>query len=110
MKIKLAALALLFPFAVLAADTSVPSWLEAVLDFLVAVPLAGPILLELLKWLGVISASATALATGIMVVANALKSMGNALGFVAFAERVDAIYKLVWPYLSWLSVYNAKRK
>ena len=92
------------------AATEVPGWLQMVMDFIVAIPLVGPVILEVLKWLGVVSAVATALSTGLLVISKAFQAMGQAMGFVAFAEKVDAIYRQVWPYLSWLSVYNAKKK
>lgn len=93
-----------------AAPTDVPAWLQLVMDFLVAVPVIGPTLLIVLKWLGVIAAFTTALSTGLTVIAKSLQVTGKALGFVKFAENIQSIYAVVWPYLAWLSVYNAKKK
>ncbi len=92
------------------APTEVPAWLQFFMDMLVGMPVLGPVLLSVLKWLGVVAAVATALSTGLTLVAKSLQVMGQAFGFVAFAEKVDVIYKQVWPYLAWLSVYNAKKK
>ena len=90
--------------------TEVPAWLEFVMNLVVSVPVVGPAILEALKWLGVVSAVATALSTGLMAIAKALQALGQALGFVEFAAKVDALYRAIYPYLAWLSIYNAKKK
>lgn len=91
-------------------ETDVPFWLKSVMDFLVSIPYVGPVLVEILKWIGVVAAVTTGLSTLIMGVAKALKELGKALGFVTFAEKVDAAYQKVWPYIAWLSVYNVPKK
>lgn len=87
----------------------VPSWMKAVMDFIVGIPGVGPFLLSVLKWMGVVAAVLTGIATLIMGVANALKAVGTALGFQEFAAKVDAIYKKIWPWIAWLSMYNVQK-
>lgn len=93
-----------------AAPTEVPSWLQFAMDMLVAVPVVGPVILAALKYLGVLAAVMTALSTGLMVIAKALQATGQALGLVEFSKKVDEFYRAVYPYVAWLSVYNAKKK
>lgn len=102
---------LLFPFIAFAevAATEVPGWLQFLMDLLVGIPVVGPILLEALKWLGVVSAVMTAVSTSLTLVAKALQVLGQALGFQQFAAKIEGIYNAIWPYLAWLSVYNSKK-
>lgn len=90
--------------------TEVPAWLEMIMNFVASVPGVGPIFLEVLKYVGVVAAAFTALSTGLTVVAKALQAVGQLLGLVEFAAKVDALYRLVYPYLAYLSIYNAKKK
>lgn len=92
------------------APTDVPAWLQMVMDFIVAIPGVGPIVLEVLKWLGVVASVMTALSTALMAVSEALKKVGIALGFSEFAAKIDELYKKIWPYIAWLSIYNNKKK
>lgn len=92
------------------ADVSeVPSYLKGAMDFLVSLPYVGPAILSILKWTGVVSAVMTGLSTMLMGVANSLSALGYAMGFKAFAEKVDAIYRAVWPYVAFLSMYNVPK-
>lgn len=108
-------MACVFGFQVLA-DTSVvpaveevPAWLKIVMDFITGIPYVGPIVLTVLKWMGVVAAVLTGLATLVGGVAKALSALGTALGFVKFAESVDAALAKVWPYIAWLSMYNVQK-
>jgi hypothetical protein len=112
-KMKKIALAfLVFPMFAFAdsVPVEVPGYVQFLMDMVVAIPVIGPVVLAALKWVVLVSAIFTGLATGLMGVAKALQGMGKLLGFVAFAEKVDALYKAVWPYLAWLSVYNVQKQ
>ena len=95
--------------SVVPAVEEVPAWLKIVMDFITGIPYVGPIVLTALKWLGVIASILTGLATLIGGVAKALSALGTALGFVRFAESVDATLAKVWPYIAWLSMYNVQK-
>lgn len=87
----------------------VPVWLKAVMDFVTSIPGVGPVLLSILKWMGVVAAVLTGAATMITGVAMALKKVSAGLGFQAFADKVDALYKKIWPWVAWLSMYNVQK-
>ena len=89
-----------------AATADVPTWLKQTMDLLVTLPYAGPVILTVLKYVGVIAAVMTGISTTVMVVATALKLNGQLLGFQTFAAVVDSAYKALWPYIAFLSVYN----
>lgn len=96
---------------VLAADpTEVPSWLKLIIDWVVAIPAVGPVILSVLKWAGVVAAVLTGVATLVTGVAKSLEVLGQALGFQEFAKKVKAFYDAVWPYIAWLSMYNVQKK
>lgn len=88
----------------------IPIWLKPILDMIIALPYVGPFILSVLKWIGVIAAVFTGVATLFAAVAKALQKMGELAGFVDFAEKVQGIYDAVWPWLAWLSVYNVPKR
>jgi hypothetical protein len=87
----------------------VPAWLKMVMDFITAIPYVGPVVLTALKWIGVVAAVLTGVATLIGGVAKALSTIGEFLGFVTFANTVEAWLAKVWPYIAWLSMYNVQK-
>lgn len=89
--------------------SEVPGYLKGAMDFLVSLPYVGPVLIIVLKWTGLVAAVMTGLSTMVMGIANALKVIGYTMGFVTFAEKVDGIYKKVWPYIAFLSMYNVPK-
>lgn len=95
--------------SVVPAVEEVPVWLKIVMDFITGIPYVGPIVLTVLKWMGVVAAVLTGLATLVGGVAKALSALGAAMGFVKFAESVDSALAKVWPYIAWLSMYNVQK-
>lgn len=92
------------------ADPEIPIWLKPIMDMIVALPVVGPIIIEILKWIGVIAALFTGVATLFKGVAKALKEIGKLAGFVEFSEKVQKFYDAIWPWLAWFSVYNVPKK
>lgn len=109
---KILALLLIVPAFAFAdeAPVEVPAILKFFMDMLFAIPGIGPIALEILKYIGVIAAVATALATAFAAIANALRTFAQFAGFVALVDKIEALYAKIWPYLAWLSMYNVQKK
>ena len=112
------ALALCFVFTVKAiADdvipvpvTDVPEWLRVIMGLVMGLPYVGPIVIEILKWVGVVAALATGISTTIAAILVTLRKIGKAAGFENFAAGVQKIFDIVWPYIAWLSIYNVQKK
>jgi hypothetical protein len=110
-------LALMFvtAFNAFGADSSgdvgtIPDWLRMIVTFVIGFPYVGPIVVEVLKWVGVIAAVMTGISSTVAAVLVALQKIGKATGFEAFAAWVQKMYDTVWPYIAWLSIYNVQRK
>lgn len=80
-----------------------PSWLKEVIGFAMSIPTVGPIVVEILKWIGVLSALLTALSSLLLAVSKAFEAAGKVwTGAVKIKEYLDkAIY-----YVGYLSVFN----
>ena len=88
----------------------VPIWLKPVMDFLIALPYVGPVLVEILTWVGVVAALTTGVASLFAGVAQSLEKLGKLMGLVKFAEGVQGFYDKVWPWVAWFSVYNVPKR
>lgn len=87
-----------------------PAWLEKALDVAIAVPVAGPIVVEVLKWLGVISSVLTALVTALLGILWSLSKVLKLAKLVDLAVKVEALMNSpVMYWLKFLSMYNAKK-
>lgn len=85
-------------------------WLGAVVTFLSAVPYIGPVIVAVLKWVGLIASIATALS----VLAQAILVIPEIVAKWAGATEVSAQIKkysdLILPYLKYLSIFNVQKK
>lgn len=90
--------------------TEVPSWLKAVLDLVSGLPYVGVVVVEVLKWTGLVAGVMTALATCIMTLSLALQGAGVLLGFTKVAETVKKYTDMIMPWLQYLSIYNVQKK
>lgn len=86
-----------------------PQWLKAILLYLHSIPGMGPVVVLVLKWLGVIASALTALVTAFFAIVRSLTVVLNLAGLVALAQKVDAIYVRIVPYLKYLSMYNTQQ-
>lgn len=105
----MACLSARYAFGADAPMDDIPVWLKAVMDFVTSIPGVGPVLMTILKWMGVVAAVLTGVATLITGVAVALKKLSAGLGFQQFADKVDVLYKKIWPWIAWLSMYNVQK-
>lgn len=87
-----------------------PEWLQQILLNLDKIPVVGPHLVLVLKWLGVISAILTILTTAFLAIVKALSLVLNVAGLAVLASKVEALKEKVFPYLAWLSSYNVQKK
>lgn len=97
--------------AVSVPDVAVPpAWLTAIMAWLAAVPVAGPVVLSVAKWLGVISSVLTILVTAILAVLKVLQAVLPLVKLQDLAAKVAALEDskaLYW--LKMLSMYNAQK-
>ena len=87
--------------------TEVPMWIKPLIDMVMSIPYIGPFLMGVLKYVGIIGAAMTGVATLFSLVSKALEKMMLGLGFRNFAAKVDALYKKVYPFVAFFSIYNA---
>jgi hypothetical protein len=87
-----------------------PKWLEKAVSHAMTLPIVGPVLVEIMKWLGMIAAVMTALATAFMAVAKALSAVLKGMKLIELAVKVEALYTRVAPWLQFLSMYNVQKK
>lgn len=88
----------------------IPSWIAPVVMWLQSVPTVGPILVEVLKWLGLVAAVLTALSAFLMALAKATTGIAQLAGFVAFAEKAQKFFDVVLKYTKYLSMFNVQKK
>jgi hypothetical protein len=88
-----------------------PAWLEKVLDVAVSVPVVGPVVVEVLKWVGVISSILTAIVTAALGLIWSLSRALKLAKLVDLAVKIEAL--AASPVMYWLrffSMYNAKKE
>lgn len=91
--------------------TEAPSWLVTTLETVSSLPVVGPIIVEIAKWLGVLASIATILVTALMAILRALQVVLPAVKLASLVNWVIAIENskaLYW--LKFFSMYNAKKK
>lgn len=86
-----------------------PSWLSKVMEYVLGVPVIGPIVIEIMKWLGVLASVMTSLAVCFTAVMKSLSKVLNAAKLLGLAAKVDALYIKYAPYLKFLSLYNVQK-
>lgn len=88
-----------------------PPWLEKTMTTVSSMPVVGPYVVEVLKWLGVISSVLTALVTALLGVLMALQKVLQIAKLADLALKVEAFMSgPIMYWLKFLSVYNAKKK
>lgn len=116
----LAGLFVLVPMLAFAADGDVaqaPEWLGAILTFVAGVPYVGPVIVEVMKWLGVIASVMTALSLGVQGVLMALAGLASLSGKLtgleslkSAAEKIKEWSDKILPWLRYVSVFNVQKK
>lgn len=87
-----------------------PAWLEGVINFVRALPYVGPVVVEILKWMGVISAVMTAISVCTITVLKIPQVIAKWAGASKLADQIQAISDKVLPYLKYLSMFNVQKK
>lgn len=104
------------PFAVHAQEVAgaipagPPAWFGEVMTFLVSIPKVGPIIEQVIIWVGVAATVFTSLsifAQGILAIPQIVAKWAGAH---EFAEKVKKISEKVLPYLQYFSVFNVQKK
>ena len=93
-----------------AQEVEIPSWVAPILTWLQTVPTVGPILIEVLKWLGIVAAVLTALAALMQALAAAFVGVAKLAGFVEFANKAKAFLDKVLAYVKYFSMFNVQKK
>lgn len=98
-------------FAQAAAPTvaALPDWVVSVLTFLTAIPKVGPVLGNILVYIGVVGSVFTALAIcarAVLAVPMIAAKISNSADWIA---KIDSISTKVKYYLDQLSLFNAKK-
>lgn len=91
-------------------DVEIPSWVAPIVTWLQTVPTVGPILIEVLKWLGIVAAVLTALATLMQALAAAFVGVAKMAGFVEFANKAKAFLDKILAYVKYFSMFNVQKK
>lgn len=87
--------------------TEPPAWLKAAIAFALKVPYVGPILVQVLQWMGVLAALLTALAGLMLALAKLLAKFG---GNVKFLLKIKQGIDKAYPWIAWLSMFNVGDK
>jgi hypothetical protein len=88
-----------------------PVWLEKALDIVSSMPVVGPVVVEVLKWLGVVSSVLTALVTALLGILLTLRKVLNLAKLADLALKIELFMN--GPIMFWLkyfSIYNAKKE
>lgn len=89
----------------------VPAWLDKIISILQGIPVIGPVVTEILKYLGVFAVITTSLTAFLMTALRALVSVFNLAKLVELASKVKAFEdSKVMYYLKYLSLFNATKK
>jgi hypothetical protein len=86
-----------------------PGWVTGMIDFLLGVPTIGPIVYNILAYIGVASGVMTGIASLFWFTCKALEKAALLAGFMPIANKVRDIYEMLYPYLAFFSVYNAPK-
>lgn len=87
-----------------------PVWLEKVLDIASSIPVIGPVVVLIAKWLGVLASAATILVTallGLLKIAQSVAKMSKLASLAILIEKFANGPIMYW--LAFFSIYNAKK-
>lgn len=88
-----------------------PSWLETVMGVAMKIPIVGPLLLQVMQWLGLIASVLTVLVTALMGAIQALNVILKWAKLTDLAVKVIAFQNSpIMYWLKYLSIYNAKKE
>lgn len=107
----IALLVVVFGVSAFAQDVvEVPSWVAGVMIFIQQIPYVGPIVLEVVKWLGLVAGILTAISAFLIALQKVFSAMEK-VAFIgaAFAKAVEFIEKIL-PYVKYLSMFNVAPK
>jgi hypothetical protein len=88
---------------VVASPEAPPEWLASAIEMAKSVPYLGPVIVEILKWMGVLASLLTALTTLLVFLAKLADKLGKTLVWMDKAKVV--LDKLVF-YIGYLSMFN----
>lgn len=87
-----------------------PAWLENALDTAGDLPVIGPVLVTVMKWLGVFASIMTLIVTCVLGIARALVPVLNLAKLVNLASALEAFQSgTIMYWLKFFSMYNAKK-
>lgn len=89
------------------AYTEPPQWMKTTIGVVLKVPYIGPIAVEVLKWMGVLSALLTALAGVLLSIGMLLEKLGKSIGWLV---KVKNVLDKIYPYVAWLSMLNVQHQ
>lgn len=88
-----------------------PEWLQKAVLIVKELPLVGPIVVEILKYLGVLAAILTALTACALAILKSLKLVLKLVKLDSYIAKIEAIENSkVLYYLKFLSNFNAQKK
>lgn len=103
---------IMLPFAVFAQDAAadVPGWLSSVLGLISSLPIAGPALVFVLKYMGVVAAVMTAVSGILIAVSAGMKGIASLVGASSTVDKIEAVMVKIMPYIQYLSMFNVQKK
>lgn len=78
--------------------------------FLQGIPGVGPVIVNVLKYVGAVAAFATALSVAVGAILKIPEIATRWAGATKTAEKIHAFYVKIKPWLDYLSIFNAKKK
>jgi len=88
-----------------------PAWLDSAMDKVSALPVVGPVVVDGVKWLGVVASLMTVLVTALLGALAALQKVLALAKLADLAAKVSAFSNgPIMYWLKWFSMYNAKRE
>lgn len=86
-----------------------PEWVGSIIEFLKSVPYVGPVLVQVLKWIGIIASIFTALSLFLQAFCSILVGAAGVVKAKAFADWVSKVSGVILPWLKYLSMFNVKK-
>lgn len=87
-----------------------PVWLSTIILFVQGLPVVGPIIIEVCKWLGVLTTVATLLSAMIQTMLTIPQILAVWAGAQGLADKIKKISDLILPWLKYLSMFNVQKK
>lgn len=95
--------------APVASPDQMPGWLTMVLGILSSLPVVGPALLFVLKWMGVLCVALTCLSALLKGLSSSLKGVAKLAGFLSVVDKIQSIEDKVLPWVKYLSMFNVQK-